>query len=143
VNPPMPFLRDPSRSERPHSSERIGVHKGARAAQFAPERCHSPSHTALSKLLYMPHLALGWVAFLKRHTDDAVVEYQRAPDIRTLLPPTAILAQRWPSTGSRTEVAIVEFRRTGSSHQSAFGCVLMLTKSVKGIDRVCKPLRGI
>ena len=27
------------------------------------------------------HLALGWVAFLKRHTDDAVVEYQRAPDI--------------------------------------------------------------
>ena len=25
--------------------------------------------------------ALGWVAFLKRHTDDAVVEYQRAPDI--------------------------------------------------------------
>ena len=33
---------------------RIGVHKGARAAQFAPERCHSPSHTALSKLLYMP-----------------------------------------------------------------------------------------
>jgi hypothetical protein len=27
------------------------------------------------------HLALGWVAFLKRHTDDAVVEYQRPPDI--------------------------------------------------------------
>ena len=24
--------------------------------QFAPERCHSPSHTALSKLLYMPLL---------------------------------------------------------------------------------------
>jgi len=33
---------------------RIGVHKGARAAQFAPERCHSPSHTALSKLVHMP-----------------------------------------------------------------------------------------
>jgi hypothetical protein len=29
------------------------------------------------------HLALGWVTFLKRHTDDAVVEYQRAPDIST------------------------------------------------------------
>ncbi|MFI5023367.1 MAG: adenylate/guanylate cyclase domain-containing protein [Alphaproteobacteria bacterium] len=27
------------------------------------------------------HLALGWVAFLMRHTDDAVVEYQRALDI--------------------------------------------------------------
>jgi hypothetical protein len=25
------------------------------------------------------HLALGWVAFLKRHTDDAVVEYSGHP----------------------------------------------------------------
>src|SRR5260370_40504900 len=87
---------------------------------------------------------LGWVAFLKRHTDDPLWNTSGRPtSARTLLPPTANLAQRWPSTGSRTEVAIVEFRRTGSSHQSAFGCVLMLTKSVKGIDRVCKPLRGI
>ena len=45
------------------------------------------------------HLALGWVAFLKRHTDDS----GRPTSARTLLPPTAILAQRWPSTGSRTE----------------------------------------
>ncbi len=27
------------------------------------------------------HLALGWVAFLMRHTNDAIVEYQRALDI--------------------------------------------------------------
>jgi hypothetical protein len=54
-----------------------------------------PVTPPLSKPIYMPlkglhtlypsnpsaHLALGWVAFLKRHTDDAVVEYQRAPDI--------------------------------------------------------------
>src|ERR1017187_9278608 len=44
------------------------------------------------------HLALGWVAFLKRHTDAAVVEYQRVPDISP-----NFAAARWPSTGSRTE----------------------------------------
>ena len=44
------------------------------------------------------HLALGWVAFLKRHTDDAVVEYQRAPDISP-----NFAAARWSSTASRTE----------------------------------------
>ena len=38
------------------------------------------------------------MAFLKRHTDDAVVEYQRGA--RHQLPPTANLARRWPSTGS-------------------------------------------
>src|SRR5260370_1349585 len=47
---------------------------------------------------------LGWVAFLKRHTDDPLWNTSGRPtSARTLLPPTAILAQRWPSTGSRTE----------------------------------------
>ena len=65
VNMPLcHFCATPPVSERPHSFRskrltprpfrRIGVHKGARAAQFARVRCHSPSHTALSKLLYMP-----------------------------------------------------------------------------------------
>src|SRR5450759_4722271 len=40
------------------------------------------------------HLALGWV---KRHTDDAVVEYVGGSKVR----PSWLSG--WPSTGSRTE----------------------------------------
>src|SRR5258707_1460465 len=55
---PLPSASDPIAPQEAVNAapdfRRIGVHKGARAAQFAPERCHSPSHTVLSKLLYMP-----------------------------------------------------------------------------------------
>jgi hypothetical protein len=50
---PRPIFRTPPVSERPHSSAR-GVHKQPEPRQIVSERCHSPSHTALSKLFYMP-----------------------------------------------------------------------------------------
>ena len=101
----MPFLRDPPVSERPHSSAGSAVNaplifagsvsikepeprNSRRNAVTVPVTPPCPNYfisLLRAYILYLypsnpwAHLALGWVAFLKRHTDDAVVEYQRRP----------------------------------------------------------------
>jgi hypothetical protein len=52
-SPPRPIFQNPPVSGRPHISER-GAHKDPARRQLMSERCHSPSHTALSKLLCLP-----------------------------------------------------------------------------------------
>src|SRR5581483_7638009 len=49
--PPSKFFATPSISVRPHSSD-PGAHKEPARRQLMSERCHSPSHTALSKLTF-------------------------------------------------------------------------------------------
>src|SRR5260221_2507449 len=54
---PLPSASDPIAAQEAVNAapdfRRIGVHKGARAAQFVPERCHSPRSIPRAKLLYM------------------------------------------------------------------------------------------
>src|SRR5229473_163078 len=83
--PPLPFLRDPLVSKRPHSSPDRSI-KEPEPLNSRQKRCHSPSHTAQSKLLYMPHLALGWVAFPEATHGRRRCGIPAAPDISPNFP---------------------------------------------------------